>query len=178
MKKIGLVVKDIAENRIKSRLKEAGSFFVVKYSGLSSPDLTLLRESLNRCKANFFVVKNSVARRALKESGFEAIVKIIEEPCGFVFVGGEPVDVSKVLCTFSKDHERLKLEGGFLEDKVLEKKDIEALSKLPAKEVLLTQVVRVLNSPLSGSVNVLSQTLKKFVYCLEQIKNKKTKTDI
>lgn len=178
MKKIGLVVKDIAENRIKLRLKETNSFFVVKYSGLSSPDLTLLRDSLNRCKANFFVVKNSVARRALQESGFEAVVKIIEEPCGFVFIEGEAVDVSKILCTFSKDHEKLKLEGGFLKDKILEKKDIEILAKLPAKEVLLTQVVRALHSPLSGSVNVLSRTLKKLVYCLEQIKNKKTKTDI
>ncbi|MFH0791300.1 MAG: 50S ribosomal protein L10 [Candidatus Omnitrophota bacterium] len=175
MKKIGLLVKDISENRIKSSLKEANSFFVVKYSGLSSPDLTLLRESLNRCKANFFVVKNSVARRALKDSGFDAIIKIIEEPCGFVFIKEEPVDVSKILCSFSKDHGQLRLEGGFLQDKVLEKKDIEILSKLPAKVVLLTQMVRALNSPLSSSVNVLSQTLKKFVYCLDQIKQKKEK---
>ncbi len=175
MKKIGLLVKDISESRIKSSLKEANSFFVVKYSGLSSPDLTLLRASLNRCKANFFVVKNSVAKRALKDSGLDAMVKIIEEPCGFVFVKEEPVDVSKILCGFSKDHGQLRLEGGFLQDKVLERKDIEILSKLPARVVLLTQMVMALNSPLSSSVNVLSQTLKKFVYCLDQIKQKKEK---
>ena len=174
MKKIGVLIKEISENQIKSRIKESDSFFIIKYSGLSSPDITSLRQSLKVGSNNLFVVKNSVARRALKGSGLDKVVKSIEGPCGIVFVKDEPVETSKILCNFLKDHEKLVLEGGFLKEKVLEKNDIIAMSKLPSKDVLRAQVVYALNSPISGLVIVLNGTLKKLIVCLDQIKQKKT----
>jgi large subunit ribosomal protein L10 len=174
MKKIGLIVKEVSENRIKNTLKNSDAVFVIKYSGVSSPDLSSLRQTLKGTRASLFVVKNSVARRALKDSGLENLIKTIEGPCGLVFVKDEPVAVSQALCNFTKDHEQLKLEGGSLKDKILEKKDIESMSKLPSKEVLRAQVVGALNSPISGLVITLNQVLAKFVICLDQIKQKKT----
>jgi large subunit ribosomal protein L10 len=102
------------------------------------------------------------------------MVKGIEGPCGLVFVKEEPVGASKVLCNFIKDHEKLQVEGGYLQDKILEKKDIEAMSRLPSKETLRAQVVCALNSPIAGIVTTLNQLLVKFVICLDQIKQKKT----
>jgi len=174
MKKVGLLVKEISERQIKSRLKGSDSFIIVKYSGLSSPDMTSLRQSLKGANTNFFVVKNSVARRALKDSGLETVIKAIEGPCGFIFVKEEPVETSKILCDFQKGHEKGVLEAGMFKDKVLEKSDIIALSKLPSKDVLRAQVVGTLNAPIRGLVMVLNGTLKKFVICLDQIKKKKT----
>lgn len=173
MKKIGLVVKEISEEKIKSRIKDTDSFFILKYSGLSSPDITSLRQSLKSINSKLFVVKNSVARRALKGSGLDSVVKSVEGPCGFVFVK-EPVEASKVLCNFSKDHDKLKLEAGCLKDKVLAAKDIEAMAKLPPMEVLRAQAVGALKAPISGIVIVLNSTLKKLVVCLDQIKTKKS----
>lgn len=173
MKKIGLIVKEASESRIKDNLKSASAFFIIKYSGLSSPDLTSLRQSLKGAGANMFVAKNNVARRAFKASGLESVIQAIEGPCGLVFVKEEPVAVTKVLCTFSKDHDKLKLEAGYLEDKVLTQKDIETLAKLPSKEALRAMVVCALNAPILKFAMVLNQTLKKFVYCLDQIKQKK-----
>lgn len=175
MKKIGLLVKEISEKQVKDNLKSAGNFFVVRYSGVSSPDLSSLRLSLKNSRADLFVVKNTVAKRALKECGLDTVIKSIEGPCGLVFAKEEPVAASKVLYDFTKEHEQLKLEGGLLEDKVLDKKDIEALAKLPSKEVLRAQVVMTLKSPISGIVMVLSQSLRKFVICLDQIRLKKGK---
>jgi large subunit ribosomal protein L10 len=91
-----------------------------------------------------------------------------------IFFKDEPVDTSRVLCTFRKDHDKLVLEGGFLIDRLLTRKDIETMSKLPSKDVLRAQVVMTLNAPILGLVIVLNQTLKKFVYCLDQIKQKKS----
>jgi large subunit ribosomal protein L10 len=175
MKKLGLVFKEVSENRIKETLKKSDAVFIVKYSGVSSPDLSTLRQTLRSSKSSLFVVKNSVARRALGDSGLEALVKNIEGPCGLVFVQDEPVAVSQVLCNFVKDHEQLKLEGGSLNNKVLVKEDIEAMSKLPSKEVLRAQVVVTLNSPISGLAITLNQILAKFVYCIDQIKQKNIK---
>ena len=173
MKKLGLVFKEVSENRIKETLKKSDALFIVKYSGVSSPDLCSLRQTLKGSCASLFVVKNSVARRALKDSGLELLVKNIEGPCGLVFIKDEPVAVSRALCNFAKEHEKLKLEGGSLKDKVLERKDIEAMSKLPSKEILRSQVVMTLNSPISGLVITLNQILAKFVYCIDQIRQNK-----
>jgi len=173
MKKLGLLFKETSENRIKNSLKESSSVFIINYSGLESPDLTWLRQALNKTKANLFVVKNNVARRALKDAGLEDMVKLIEGPCGLIFVKEEPVDICRVLCDFSRKHESMKLGGGFLKDRILEIKDIERLSRLPSKDVLRVQAVMTLKSPISSFVIVLNQVLRKFVYCLELIKQKK-----
>jgi len=173
MKKFGLIFKETSENRIKDTLKDSNALFIVKYSGLSGPALNTLRLSLRGSNASLFVVKNSVARRALKSVGQEGLISSIEGPCGLIFVRDEPVGASKVLCNFLKEHEPLKLERGLIKDKVIEKKDIESMAKLPSKEVLRAQVVCTLNSPISGLAIVLNQVLAKFVICLDQIKQKK-----
>ena len=174
MKKLGVLFKETSEKVIKTNLKDSNAVFIIKYSGLSGPSLSSLRQNLKKTDARLFVVKNSIARHAIKDSGLDLVLGKVEGPCGFIFVKDEPVGASKVLCDFFKEHEQLKLEGGFLNDKLLEKKDIESLAKLPSKEVLRAQVVGALNSPISGIVYVLSGTLRKFVYCLDQIKNKKS----
>lgn len=174
MKKIGLIFKETSEKQIKNNLKDSSAMLVVKYSGVSSPDLSALRLTLHKTSANLFVVKNSVARRALKDSGLEMLVKNIEGPCGLVFVKDEPVAASKALYSFLKDHEQLKIEGGCLKEKILETKDIEAMSKLPGKEILRALAVGTLNAPISGFVITLNQILSKIVYCLDQIKQKKS----
>lgn len=174
MKKLGVIFKEASENRIKTGLKESDSVFIINYSKVPSPDLSALRMLLKSSNARLFVVKNTVARRALKDSGLEQLITNVEGPCGLVFSKEEPVGVSRVICDFTKTHEQLKLQGGSLRDKIINRQDIEALAKLPSKEVLRAQVVMSLNSPIVKLVCVLNQTIKKFVYCLEQIKQKKT----
>ncbi len=174
MKKLGLVFKESSENLIKNRLSDSQAMFIVKYSGVSGPELSGLRRDLRAVKASFFVVKNSVARRALKGVGMNLLLEAIEGPSGLVFAKEEPVGVSKVLCNFSKIHEQLRIEAGSLKDKILKKEDIEKLAKLPSLKVLRAQVVMTLNSPLQRLAMVLNGSLRKFVYCLEQVKNKKT----
>ncbi|TRZ48873.1 50S ribosomal protein L10 [bacterium] len=173
MKKLGLIFKETSEKEIKTRLKNANSVFVVRYSGLSSPDITALRQSLKKNNADMLVAKNSVTRRAFKDSGFESLIALVVGPCGIVFAREEPVAASKALWDFAKAHENLKLEGGALKDKILAKNDIESLARLPSKEVLRAQAVMTLKSPITGFVMVLNQTLRKFVYCLDQIKKRK-----
>jgi large subunit ribosomal protein L10 len=175
MKKLGLIFKETSAGIIKSALKESNGVLILKYSGLSGLDLSALRQNLQGANSALFIVKNTVARRALRDSGLETLVKGIEGPCGLVFIKEEPVSTSRVLCNFAKDHEKLLLDGGVLKDKILEKKDIEYMAKLPSREVLRAQVVGALNSPIFGLVFTLNQVLAKFVYCLEEIKKKKEK---
>jgi len=175
MKKISIIIRETTENRIKNFLSESESVFVVTYSKVSSPDLCNLRQSLRGSNATLFVTKNSVARRALKNSALENITPFIQGPCGLIFIKDEPVGVSKILCEFVKAHEQLKLEGGIFKDKVINVSDIQNLAKLPPKEILRTQLVIGLKSPIFNIVMVLKGNLRKVVYCLQQIKDKKGK---
>jgi large subunit ribosomal protein L10 len=175
MKKISLVIKETSGGYIKEGIsKDDGSFFIVKYSGISSADMSILRQILRDSGASLLVVKNSVAKRVLKESGKEGLSSSIEGPCGFVFTSVDAAAVSKALCAFAKSHEPLKIEAGYLSGKAINAAEIQSLSKLPGKDVLLAQVVTAMKSPITGFVMVLNQTLLKFVYCIEQIKQKKS----
>jgi large subunit ribosomal protein L10 len=111
----------------------------------------------------------------MKELGLSGLIKAIETPCGLVFFKDEPVGTSKILCDFRKEHEKMVLEGGVLEEKILTSKDIETMSKLPSKDVLRAQVVVALNGPIVKLALVLNQSLKKFVYCIDQIRQSKSK---
>lgn len=173
MKRLGILFKESSESRIKKSLKESGGFFVVKYSGLSGPDLNTLRQSLKGAKAELFVIRNNIARRALKDLKNEDLLKLIDGPSGFVFAKDEPAGISKILYNFSKGHENLKLEGGFLNNRLINREDIEILAKLPSREVLIAQALMAMKSPITGLVLVLKGNLRKLVYCIEQIKNKK-----
>lgn len=173
MKKIGLIFKETSEKQIKHNLKESDTVFIINYSKVSSPDLSSLRQSLRNVNATLFMTKNSVAKRALKGSGLDSLLVTIDGPCGLVFIKEGAVSASRILCDFSREHELLKLQGGYLKDRFLDKKDIETLARLPSREVLRQKAVIALKSPIFGLVIVLNQTLRKLVYCLEQIKQKK-----
>ena len=172
MKKLSTIFKEASENRIKKGLKDSEAFFVVKYSKLSGPDLNALRKSLRGIDSEMLVVRNNTARRALAGQN-EALLNFVQGPCGFVFSKKEPVEASKVLFNFTKDHVNLILAGGLLKDKLLSSKDIEALAKLPSREVLLARAVMAIKSPITGLVFVLKGNLRKLVFCLDQIKQKK-----
>ena len=173
MKKLSTVFKEASETRIKKGLKESEAFFVVKYSKLSGPDLNALRKSLRGIDSEMLVVRNNIARRALKTLENETLLNLVSGPCGFIFAKKEPVEASKVLYNFTKEHENLKLEGGLLKDKLLGASDIVALAKLPSRQVLLTQTVVAMKSPITGLVFVLKGNLRKLAICLNQIKQKK-----
>jgi len=174
MKKIGQLVKETSANRIRDSFKASQGLIVVKYLGVSSPDMSTLRKTLKGSGADLFVVKNSIARKAMKELGLDDLIPSIHTPCGMIFFKDEPVDISRILCAFRKEHAKLILEGGLSQDKLLTLKDIEIMSTLPSKDVLRGKLVVTLNSPILKLVIVLNQTMKKFVFCLDQIKNKKT----
>ena len=174
MKKIGQLVKETSESRIKDNFKASQGLIIVKYSGVSSPDMSTLRKTLKDFGADLFVVKNSIARRAMKGLGLEGLIPSIEKPCGMFFFKNEPVDTFKILCAFRKEHAKLVLEGGLLQDKLLTLKDIELMSTLPSKDALRGKLVATLNTPILKLVIVLNQTMKKFVYCLEQIRKSKS----
>jgi large subunit ribosomal protein L10 len=173
MTKIGLVIKQETERILKEKLKEAEGFLLVKYSGLSATDLNILRGSLSDIGSSFMVIKNSVSKRLFKSD--KDLYSLLEGPCGLIFINKDLILTSRVLYNFTQDKPGLELKSGLLNNRIITKKEIETLSKIPSLSVLQGQMVGGLKSPIFGLVFGLKQILNKLVWALGQLKDKKNK---
>lgn len=173
MKKIGQLYRESFQNQVKNNLDKITSLFIFHYSGVSSGNLTNLRKNLTKDKAKLFIVKNSLTKRVLADLNYKDLNKMIEGPTAFVFGYDDPALISKTIINFSKENEKLVLEGGLLADKLIDKETLKRLASLPSREVLIAKVIGQMKAPLSGLARVLNNNLQKLVLVLNQIKNKK-----
>lgn len=80
---------------------------------------------------------------------------------------------AKIISEFAKKNKNLEIKGGILEGAVLDPAGVESLADLPSREVLLAMVMRAMQGPLSGMVNVLQGNIRNLVYALEAVRKQK-----
>ena len=137
---------------------------------------TALRKKVREAGGELKISKNTLFRIAMKEAGLaELPEEMTKGPNIYALCYDDPVAVAKVLKEYvsDKSQKAFVLKGGLLESQQLNLAQLMALADLPSKEVLRGQVVRTIAAPLSGLVNVLSGTMRNFVTCLAQIRDKK-----
>lgn len=158
---------------LRSSLGQAKAIFVSDYRGLKVAEMTELRKRLRDCNAEYRVVKNTLMRLAIKDGHLQGLDEFVEGPTAVVVVKGEPVEVARVLKDFLDEFPAIRLKGGLLEEKVLQAEDVERLSKLPPREVLLGKVVGGLNALPVRMVYVFNGLLQKLVMTLKAVEEKK-----
>ena len=173
MKKIGLIIKEEGERILKGRLQASDTFLLVKYSGLSAPDLNILRSSLSDVDSSLMVVKNSISKRIFKP--YQDLSTFIEGPCGIIFVNKDLIATSKIVNKFMKERPNLEIKAGLLKDRMITQEEIKNIAKIPSLSALQSQVIGGLKSPICGLVFSLKQILNKLVWALNKIKDKKSK---
>ena len=131
------------------------------YRGLTTAELTDLRRKLREVGVEYRVVKNSLAQFAAKQAGMDELANLFEGPVAVAFGYSEIPTTAKILDNYIRTTKSiLSIKGGFLEDRLLSSKDVETLAKLPSREVLLSQVIAALQSPITGLVNVLAGPIR------------------
>lgn len=146
------VIADIHE-----RLRQASLAVMTEYRGLSVAQLNRLRRELKQVGARYQVTKNTLTRRALKDTAFEKLEELLRGPTGLVTAAQDPVAVAKVLVRFAEQHDKLKITGGVLDGAVLQAKTVGDLAKLPSREVLLAQLLGLLQAPASQLLRTLQE---------------------
>jgi large subunit ribosomal protein L10 len=164
-------VAEVAE--LSDKFAKAKIAIVADYKGLTVPVLQELRHNLRRNDAEFRVAKNTLLIRAVEETDFKGLQEHFVGTTAVAVSYGDPVTPAKVISDFCKDHPELKIRTGLLDGKLLSTDDITALSKLPSKEVLLSQMLSVMNAVPTGLVQVLSGVPRTFLYALQAIKEQK-----
>ena len=134
---------------------------VTDYRGLTTTESNEIRKKLRAAKGEYKVVKNSLAQIAAKNAGMEHIADTLKGPVALALGYGEAPAVAKVITDYIRTSKTtLTIRGGFLPDRVLSAKDVEALAKLPSREVLIGQVLTRMQSPIYGLVNVLAGPMR------------------
>ncbi len=160
-------------NELQEKLKKANAAFVADYKGLKVEQMTALRKSLRDASVEFKVVKNTLARIAIKDTGAQSLKDYFEGTTALAMSYRDPVATAKILAQFAKDEPKFKLKAGLLGGKIMNLNEINVLSELPPREVLLGKLAGVLAAVPRGLVGVLSGVPRKFVYTLAAIKNSK-----
>lgn len=148
-------VKQVEE--IKDRYAKASGVIFTEYRGLSVPALQKLRRSLAQQGAEYSVVKNTLFLRAAGDDAEKFPEALTSGPTAVAFVYQDETATTKALFDFIKENKAFVVKGGFLDGKLYDGAQMEALSKLPPKEVLLAQIVGVIAAPLSNLVGVVQE---------------------
>ena len=134
-------------------LKESEFLLVADYKGLNVSEISSLRSDIkNTSKSNFKVAKNTLTKRAIKDTNFEVVEKLFVGPTSVAY-SDDPVSTSKIVVKFAKDNENFKILGGVMGDKELSVEDIKNLAALPSMEEIRAKIVGLL---VSAQRNLLS----------------------
>lgn len=159
---------------IKEKLEKAQAVVLTDYRGLNVAQVTELRKKLREAGVEYKVLKNTLTKIAAKEVGVdETVDSYLEGPVALAFTYDDPVTAAKILAEYAKSNDKLEIKAGILENKVIDAAGVQALAKLPSREVLIAQVLAGMQAPISGLVNVLQGTIRNLVYTLDAVRRQK-----
>ncbi|HET8759390.1 MAG TPA: 50S ribosomal protein L10 [Solirubrobacteraceae bacterium] len=158
-------------DEVAAQISEAEAVFAVDYRGISVPQAADLRTRLRDADASFRIVKNTLTLRAADKAGAEGLKELLEGPTAMTFVRGDAAAAAKALSDFRRASggTLLEFKGGWMNGGPLGAPEIEAIAKLPSREVLYGRLVGMVASPLTGLVTSLNGLIGGLARQLSQI---------
>jgi len=154
-------------------LAGAQSVVLADFTGLNVAAVSELRRRCRAAGVHYQVVKNTLAKRAVGGAGMEALAAFLDGPNAWALHPSDQVAAAKVLVDFAKDHEACRIRGGFIDGRLLSRRELEALAKLPGRDVLLGQVLGTLQAPMAGFAGVLTALLRGFATVVQAYAKKR-----
>lgn len=163
-----------AVKELKKIFTENEGIIFTDHSGLKAQDAVEVRDKLVEAEAYLKIIKNTLGLLAAKDvfSGMD-LEEVLTGPTSVVIAQKDMVTTAKVVKNFVKELKVLKIKAGILDNALLDSESINKIADLPTREVLLTQLVTAVQSPIAGLVNDLSAITRKLVMVLGAVKSKK-----
>ena len=172
---LSLEQKQAMVSEVAAKLQGAQSVIVAEYRGLNVERVTQLRSKARKSGVWLRVLKNTLARRAVKGTPFE---KLSDKMVGPLMYGisQDPVAGAKVLSEFAKENELFVIKAGAMPNAVMSAQDIKALSQLPSREELIAKLLGTMQAPVTKLVRTMNEVPSKFVRTLAAYRDSKEKT--
>ena len=170
---LGKQQKEQIVNNFKSSFSDTPSFLLVNFRGAKVSEFELLRKKLRDNNAVLTVVKNNLLKKASENTDFESIFTDSVGETAITFLEENYVEVTKTFVEIEKDFPNLEIRVGFIEGKSMDKAELEKISKLPSREVLISQMISMLNQPIVKFINVSKAIPRNLVNVLNNLKDKK-----
>jgi large subunit ribosomal protein L10 len=172
--------KELIVSELREIVENSKGAILTDYRSLTVAEVSNLRKKLREIDAEYHIVKNTLFKIALGDKLPEQLIPYLTGPTAIVFAKNDIVSSAKTILDFVREVGRdvrkkeVQVKGGFIDGKVYNLEQVQALSKLPSKEMLLAQLIGTLNAPASELVGTLNGIISEFVLTLDAIAEKQT----
>ena len=157
---------------LTDKLRNSAAVFLTEYRGLTVHELADLRVALAKQDSEYKVSKNTLARIAAKEAGFDQLIEMLEGPVAIAFTNGDAVLAAKELSEFAKKAPALLIKGALFEGHVFDAAGAKAIAALESRDVMLSKAAGMFITPIQQTANVFAATLNNFGAVLASYKDK------
>lgn len=148
--------KQVIIDEIKEKLSKAKSAVVIDYMGITVEQADAMRKNLREADVDYTVYKNTLMKRAIEGTEFEALGEVLEGPSAFALSYDDVTAPARVLSKAMKDFEKMSFKAAVVEGSFYDAAGVEALAKIPGREELIAKFMGSIQSPVSKAVRTFA----------------------